>query len=215
MTLDEITPAVWRATVPFPHAVIDGLWDEDVLDAVVAEFPAAGDRRWVTYPDPKEYGKRAGGSECWGEYTELMMHALRSEAMCEALETVTGVGPLTSDVIGGGMHMTTQGGRLAPHVDFNIHPTDPTLERRLNLLVFLNREWRESNGGTLFLGDNKQVKVLPEHNRTVIFETGPDSWHGHPDPIIGDHERKSLAVYYYAPRRDHICEAHSTVWLES
>lgn len=215
MNLDDITPATWRAATPFPHAVIDGWWDSDLLDAVAAEFPAADDPRWVTYPDPKEYGKRAGGPECWGEYTQLMMHALRSPGMCELLATVTGTCPLTSDVIGGGMHMTTKGGRLASHLDFNIHPADPTLERRLNLLVFLNRSWQESSGGTLFLGDNEQVKVLPEHNRTVIFETGPDSWHGHPDPISDDVLRKSLAVYYYAPRRDHICKEHSTVWLKS
>ncbi|MCX4704374.1 2OG-Fe(II) oxygenase [Streptomyces sp. NBC_01373] len=198
---------------PFPHIVLDGLWQEDELRACAAEFPPGDDRRWITYPDPKEYGKRAGASIMWGPMTRNFFALAQSLAMCGRLEELTGIGPLTADDVGGGMHMTGEGGRLAMHRDFNVHPTQP-LERRLNLLVFLNEEWERKWGGTLYLGASGEVAVEPLFNRTVIFACGSRSWHGHPEPIVGEHWRRSLACYYYAPLRAETGDAHSTVWGE-
>jgi hypothetical protein len=196
---------------PFPHIVLDGLWPDDDLRAAAAEFPPGDDRRWITYPDPKEYGKRAGDSRMWGPATRAFFDVARSATTCQRLEDLTGIGPLTADDIGGGMHMTGEGGRLETHVDFNVHPSLP-LERRLNMLVFLNDEWREEWGGVLYLGQDREVEVLPLFNRTVIFACSDQSWHGHPDPVVGEHWRKSLACYYYAPLRTETGPAHTTVW---
>jgi hypothetical protein len=209
----HLDPAEFAAAAPFPHAVIDGAWDDDVLRACAAEFPAGDDQRWTTYPDPKEIGKRAGDSRMWGPATQAFFEAARSDAACHALEAATGISPLTADYLGGGMHMTGEGGRLAMHRDFNRHPTLP-LERRLNLLVFLNEEWQRDWGGILYLGAGREVEVLPLFNRTVLFACGPESWHGHPAPIVGGHWRKSLAVYYYAPLREETAAPHTTIWNE-
>jgi hypothetical protein len=199
---------------PFPHAVVDGMWDADLLRVIADEFPDPADPRWVTYPDPKEFGKRAGGPVMWGPITQNLFDMVRSRWFVEQLEALTGVEPLTPDHVGGGMHMTTEGGRLASHVDFNIHPDHPDLERRINLLVFLNENWDPEWGGSLLLGEHREVEVVPEFNRTVVFATSDVSWHGHPDPIVGEHSRKSLACYYYAPRRAELGAEHSTVWQE-
>lgn len=201
----------FEAATPFPHAVIDDLWPADQLRACAAEFPPGDDPRWTTYPDPKEYGKRAGEERMWGPATKAFFEMARSEMVCRQLEELTGIGPLTADDIGGGMHMTGEGGRLAMHRDFNVHPTLP-LERRLNLLVFLNEEWQREWGGTLYLGAEREVAVDPLFNRTVVFACGPESWHGHPDPIVGEHWRRSLAVYYYAPLRAETATPHTTIW---
>ena len=198
---------------PFPHAVFADLWDADQLRACAAEFPPGHDPRWMTYPDPKEYGKRAGDSRMWGPNTKAFFGTARSPETCRALEQLTGIGPLTADDLGGGMHMTGEGGRLAMHRDFNRHPTLP-LERRLNLLVFLNEQWEREWGGTLYLGAEQEVAVEPLFNRTVLFACGPESWHGHPEPIVGEHWRKSLAVYYYAPLREETAPGHTTIWGE-
>ncbi|MFJ4926821.1 2OG-Fe(II) oxygenase [Streptomyces sp. NPDC088736] len=207
----HVDPAVFTDAAPFPHAVIDGLWDPDELRACAAEFPPGNDPRWTTYPDPKEIGKRAGDARMWGPATHAFFERARSQEMCRALEDGTGIGPLTADDLGGGMHMTGEGGRLAMHRDFNRHPTLP-LERRLNLLIFLNEEWERGWGGVLYLGAGQEVAVEPLFNRTVLFACGPESWHGHPDPIVGGHWRRSLACYYYAPLREETAAPHSTVW---
>jgi len=213
--MNLVTPAAGRAAfqdaAPFPHAVIDGLWPADQLRACAAEFPPGDDPRWTTYPDPKEYGKRAGDSRMWGPATKAFFETARSQAVCQQLEEWTGISPLTADDLGGGMHMTGEGGRLAMHRDFNRHPTLP-LERRLNLLVFLNEEWERDWGGVLYLGAGQEAEVLPTFGRTVLFACGPESWHGHPGPIVGGHWRRSLAVYYYAPLRAETAAPHTTIW---
>lgn len=203
----------FRDASPFPHAVIDGLWDPERLKLIAKEFPAASDGRWTQYADPKERGKRCGGAELWGAETAEWFTFMRSPEFTADVEAFTGLKSLTADTLGGGMHMTSEGGRLASHVDFNIHPRDATLERRINFLVFLNEGWDPAWGGCLLLGKNRDVEVVPEFNRTVIFETSEISWHGHPDPIVGDHLRKSLACYFYAPRRVEAAPSHSTVWM--
>lgn len=215
LTTPLVTPEKWNAAEPLPHVVIDGMWDDSLLSRVADEFPEPDDPRWVTYPDPKEYGKRCGGPNCWGIATNTLLSHARSPEMCKALEISTGLGPLVADTVGGGMHMTSEGGRLESHVDFNIHPDDPGLERRLNLLVFLNKDWHPSWGGTLYLGEHNEVLITPEFNRTVLFETSSKSWHGHPDPIVGNHLRKSIAVYYYAPTRQDAGPAHTTIWQDA
>lgn len=212
-TLGPEHAARFAAAEPFPHLVVDNLWPDSLLAAIDAEFPPADDRRWITYPDAKERGKKAGDRRMWGEATRGFFDAARSPDACAMLELLTGIEPLTADDIGGGMHETGAGGRLAMHVDFNVHPTLP-LERRLNVLVFLSRDWDPAWGGTLYLGEQREVAVVPAWNRTVIFATGETSWHGHPEPVIGDRLRRSLACYYYAPLRAETAGAHSTVWAD-
>ena len=58
---------------------------------------------------------------------------------------LTGVGGLVPDphLHGGGQHQIRPGGKLAIHADFNRHPK-LNLDRRLNLLLYLNRGWRSS-----------------------------------------------------------------------
>lgn len=203
---------------PFPHAVIDGLWSDSLLSRCSAEFPLPGAPGWITYGDPKEYGKAAGPEPMWGPAVHEWFEKALSRETCHALEEMTGIAPLVGDTLGGGMHQTHEGGRLDSHIDFGIHPVTG-MERRINLLTFLNPGWdADLSGGGVVLGDPKvdgHVFVHPIFNRTVVFETSNDSWHGHPDPVRGPNLRKSLAVYYYAPARPETAErAGTTIWLE-
>lgn len=208
--------AKFETAEPFQHIVLDDLWDDEELERITAEFPPKEHNLWQTYPDPKEFGKHAGGPEMWGSNTEAWFKRMFTEQqIIEDLQEITGIRPLFPDIIGGGMHMTTEGGRLASHVDFNIHPSDPTFERRINFLVFLNHDWKKKYGGTLYLGENREVAVNPKFNRTVIFATSKKSYHGHPEPVVAGHVRKSLACYYYAPRREETKESNSTIWQEA
>ncbi len=199
----------WK-TDPFPHAVIDDAWTDDELHAAAEEFPPFDDPRWISYNDPEERGKLAGDHRMWGPSVSKMMDHLHSPAVVLLLEELTGITGLTADALGGGLHMTCEGGRLAMHTDFNVHPT-LRMRRRLNLLIFLNEKWSADWGGTLYLGAAKEVAVLPLFNRTAIFECGDASWHGHPEPVTAGHCRKSLACYYYTPLDGPVSE-HSTVW---
>ena len=121
---------------------------------------------------------------------------------------------------GGGLHQITPGGYLKVHVDFNRH-SRLNLDRRINLLIYLNKDWQEEYGGNLELWDRNvstcHRKILPIFNRCVIFNTNDFSYHGHPDPLTcpEGRTRKSLALYYYSngrPASDLSGRAHSTVF---
>lgn len=202
----------FRNAEPFPHIVVDNFWSDDELSMAAAEFPEPADPRWKTYRDPKEYGKRCMDEpSTWSRGVGQLLAHMASEVFCESLEDLTGFAPLTADAVGGGMHMTGEGGRLDMHVDFNVHP-DGKRHRRLNVLTFLNPEWEREWGGVLYLGPNRDIEVLPVFNRMVIFACSDESWHGHPDPIVGGHWRKSLACYFYTPVAEELIP-HTTTWL--
>ena len=107
------------------------------------------------------------------------------------------------------------------HVDFNKHKK-MHLDRRLNLLIYLNKDWQEEYGGHFELWNQEMTgcekKVLPIFNRCVIFNTSDFSYHGHPNPLDcpEDRTRKSLALYYYSNGRpaEEISEKHTTVFKE-
>src|SRR5262245_10756455 len=102
------------------------------------------------------------------------------------------------------MHEIGPGGFLKIHADFRRHPTLP-LERRLNLLCYLNEPWDPAWGGAVELWDRDLtdcvVSVPPRLGTAVVFETGATSYHGHPDSLTCPPSvaRKSIALYYYTP----------------
>lgn len=197
---------------PFPHVIADGLWPDQWLEDVLAEFPPP-DAPWRRYDGEHEQGKAEGSNPVlWGRRTDELIKFLCSDQWCTTLGMAFGIEGLVGDWIGGGYHQIAQGGRLDIHVDFNRHPKTG-MHRRLNCLIYLNHDWREWWGGALELhGPDHVVTVEPLFNRTAIFATSESSWHGHPQPWQGPTPRRSIAVYYFSPDPATSAEPHSTVW---
>ena len=110
------------------------------------------------------------------------------------------------------------GGLLKVHADFNLHQR-LGLERRLNALLYLNRDWSDTYGGHLELWNRTmsrcERRVAPVFNRCVVFATSDSSFHGHPEPLScpPGRSRRSIALYYYtAPRQGRPPAAHSTLF---
>ena len=110
------------------------------------------------------------------------------------------------DLIGGGMHQSFNGGFLKVHSDF-IYKRKSKQKRVINLLLYLNSNWKKEWNGSIELWDNdvknKKFSVSPLLNNVVAFRTDLDSNHGFPDPVkCPEHEsRKSIALYYYVKER--------------
>ena len=87
---------------------------------------------------------------------------------------------------GGGIHSTTKGGFLKVHADFNWHKK-LKLFRRLNLLLYLTRDWKEEYKGNIEFWkepfNEASKSVFPKFGRMVIFTTDDKSFHGHPHPF--------------------------------
>ena len=207
---------------PFPHIVIDDFLPEYVLNDVLKEFPKPGEIKWQDFENKSEK-KLASTSELqMGDATRFLLYQFNSSTFMSFLEKITGINGLIPDphFVGGGLHQIERGGYLKMHVDFNRH-TRLKLDRRLNLLLYLNKDWKEEYGGHIQLWDKDMTrcekKILPIFNRCVIFSTTDFSYHGHPDPLTCPEgwTRKSLALYYYSNGRpaEEIAHAdHSTIF---
>ena len=83
-----------------------------------------------------------------------MLDQFNSETMVDFLEQLTGISGLIPDphFWGGGLHQIERGGHLKVHSDFNWHE-ELLLDRRLNMIVYLNEDWDPEWGGGLELWD--------------------------------------------------------------
>jgi hypothetical protein len=202
--LAEQHRAGYATARPFPHAVLDGLFPDALLDEVLAEFPDP-DAPWWEFDSVLERKQASRDLAMMGPVTRSLLTDLNSAAAIDFLTSLTGIHGLVPDphFFGGGLHQIEPGGFLKVHADFTMHPVT-SLQRRLNLIVYLNRDWSEEYGGALELWDSTMsacgARVLPLFNRTVIFSTDRTSYHGHPDPLRcpPGRRRRSLALYYYS-----------------
>ena len=233
LTLDRFLPlarmndlivsagAEYRNGKPYPHVVFDNFFDPAILDQVLNEFPAPGAIRWQQFDNAHEIKLASAAETSFGPATRLLMYHLNSITFLEFLSRVTGIENLIPDPTfqGGGLHQIVRGGKLGVHADFNNH-SRYNLDRRLNLLVYLNKDWREEYGGHLQLWDremrNCEAKVLPVFNRVMVFGTTDYTYHGHPDPLQCPEgmTRKSLALYYFSNGRpsEELSGEHSTLF---
>jgi Rps23 Pro-64 3,4-dihydroxylase Tpa1-like proline 4-hydroxylase len=208
---------------PFPHVVIDNLLPEEVLRDVLEEFPRYNQINWDNYEGAGEKKLATSVEAQMGTTTRLLLYHFNSSHFIRFLEELTGVEGLIPDpyLLGGGLHQIRRGGFLKVHADFNRHPT-LRLDRRLNLLLYLNEDWKEEYGGHLELWNRDMTrceeKILPIVNRCVIFSTTDFSFHGHPDVLTCPEAktRNSIALYYYSNGRpeEEVSSTHSTLWQQ-
>ena len=211
----------WLEADPFPHVCIDGFFDASIIASISAEFPSLREQKeWVPFRGPDEWMKNATANDRQIPFfTRQFLYELNSRTFVEWLEALSGIKGLISDseFIGGGLHATMPGGRLGIHTDFNRHQRNG-LDRRLNLLLFLNEDWDERWGGHLELWDRDVQrcgrKIAPLFNRLVIFATTDHTYHGHPEALKCPEGmfRKSIALYYYSNGRpaEERSESHLT-----
>jgi len=213
--------ADYTSADPFPHIVIDDFLPAEVLEGVLGEFPGPDAIDWKRFKDGtgRKLATRDEGQ--MGPRTLTLLHELNSSRFVRFLEALTGIDGLIPDphLEGGGLHQIERGGFLKVHADFNKHEK-LGLDRRLNLLLYLNKDWKDEYGGHLELWtqdmDRCAHRVLPVFNRCVVFSTTDSSFHGHPEPLTcpDGWSRKSIALYYYTNGRpaEEVSRAHSTLY---
>jgi Rps23 Pro-64 3,4-dihydroxylase Tpa1-like proline 4-hydroxylase len=208
---------------PFPHIVIDDFLPKEVLDAAVDSFDQYDSNNWLSFSNQNEL-KLASKDEVFiPQVIRSILHELNSGFVLNWLSFLTNTPRLVADtrLYGGGMHRIENGGKLSVHIDFNVE-NRTGLYRQLNLLLYLNKEWKDEYNGHLELWNTDKTKceskISPIFNRCVIFNTTGRSWHGHPTPLNAPAgvARKSLALYYYnvsdQTAFDASIQAHTTLW---
>lgn len=206
---------------PFPNMYFDNFFNQDKLSEVLEEFPDMSQNADLKYNDANQIKLASKGEYRFGDKTLEFMHFLNSQPFLEFLSKLTGIDALIPDPYfeGGGAHQILPGGLLKIHADFNKNKFTG-LDRRLNVLVYMNKDWDESWGGHFELWDTEMKgavkKILPVFNRMALFTTTSNSYHGHPDALKcpPGRSRKSLALYYYTNGRpkEEITATHSTIF---
>lgn len=207
----------YRNAKPFPHIVIDDFLPTPVVENCLRNFPnqrASGD---IEYNRDQERFKTSFNPDTLASPLRTLFYSFNSKPFIQVLENITGIEGLIPDpyFLGAGFHEVANGGHLSIHVDFN-HHTLMDLERRINVLIYLNKDWEESFGGQLELWNPDMTTsvqtVLPVFNRCVIFNTTEDSYHGNPNPVAAPdgRSRKSIALYYYTSTWSDEKRSHTT-----
>ncbi len=210
ISVENITKAAkgYPKAEPFDHCVVENFFTPEIAQTLAEEFPAFHDDVWHEYNNPIEIKRVSNNWNTFGPLTYRIFNILNGTDFVEFLGEALGIGPLYSDsgLNGGGWHIHRAGGKLNTHLDYSIHPK-LGLQRKVNIIVYMNPRFEESWGGTLGLWKSSVdgtkptdlVKsVWPKFNRAIIFDTTQDSWHGLPEPVAcpETEARKSLAVYY-------------------
>jgi len=208
---------------PFPYFCIDNFLNEDFANEVLDSFPA--------YQEAQKLGKEFSAvnekrkiqitdASKFPPAIKKLSDLLASDEYVQMWSELTGVPDLMADLslTGGGIHETNSGGHLDVHVDFNYNEATQSF-RRLNILIYFNKDWEEEYGGYLDIW-GKDVKKCygsfePKFNRACGFLTSEISFHG-VTPITCPPEimRKSFATYYYTKDMPDWWEGekHSTVF---
>ena len=200
----------YRDNAPIPHIQITKFLDPAVAQAAAGEFPSPDKTFWIHY---KHYNENKVGltkKEIFPPVLRAIAEQLNSPQFMSWLSELTGIRGLVADpsLHGGGLHQCGRGGFLNLHTDFSTHYYNRDWRRRVNLIVYLNPDWKADWGGALEFWDRKLGACVAEYspllNHAVIFNTDNNALHGFPDPLRCPENvcRKSIAFYYYTPEEN-------------
>lgn len=212
---------------PFRHVAIDGFLLSEKCESLLRDFPVFDEKRATN--EHGQVGRKAvveHVSDVSPAYRAFYQY-INSEAFLDVMSKLTGIEGLIADktLFGGGTHNNLSGQGLDVHIDFNVDERT-MLHRRINLLIYLNKEWEEAWGGAIELHSDPHnssldqvASFLPLFNRAVIFETNEYSWHGFPRIALPPEKqhltRKSFSIYLYTKDRpaEDVVAPHTTFYV--
>lgn len=215
--------------LPFKHCHIDNLFDESFANSLFNSFPDLSDPIWEKTNDEDIEVKFRTNFKSEFDIPDGLVDVFRmfnSAPFLRSMSEIFEIPKLLPDPYysGGGLNVTEKGGLLDVHVDGNYHDASG-LNRRINVIYYLNPGWENGWGGEfgLYNEDGSQLikKISPIFNRLVIFDTHDKSFHGLPEPLNFPEglNRKSIILYYYTkderPNEQNIFkDPHSALWVK-
>lgn len=201
---------------PFPHLVIDGFCDPGKLEKMYSSIPELKNKS-RDYVFAHNKFEKSNYRELGPEFEELYKD-LSSERMNKFLSYISNedvfVDPANH---GGGLHQGRKNSFLDMHLDFNYHPLHKGWYRNMNLLLYLNKDWRPEYKGHLKLvdlrtGETKEVDV--PFNRMIIQQTRAYTLHGYDITNFPEQcYRTSVATYAYSVHKTNVEKPRTTDWV--
>ena len=185
---------------PFPYVIIENFLNKDFLELISNEFPNDYSN-WNFYNNPLEVKYAKNDLDKLNNIKKLF-HILGSKEITDLFSEISGIDNLENDptLHGCGLHAHPRNGRLAIHLDYEKHPILINKERRLNLILYISKDWDPSWNGETELWDNEKCISISnvKYNNAILFQTNDNSWHGIPKKINCPEDifRKTIAFYY-------------------
>ena len=192
---------------PYPYSVINNFLPVNIAEKISSEFLIPNKNNFKVSTQEYQKTKIAlNDLKLMPDSIKEIILKLYSDEFLKILEKKFNYKKLISDwdLVGGGMHESFTGGFLKVHTDFLLRK-EKKLKRCLNLIIYFNKNWNPKWNGALELWDkdmkNNFLKLQPNINTAIIFQTSGISNHGFPEPLRCPAEisRKSIALYYYIP----------------
>jgi Rps23 Pro-64 3,4-dihydroxylase Tpa1-like proline 4-hydroxylase len=191
----------------YSHCVIDNFLNEEVANQIATDFLAYDSGLFNgNYNNQIEIKRTCNIWDRFPASIYQLMTYLNSTEFIDILSNYTRCSALYSDpgIHGGGLHSHSTGGKLNPHLDYNLHPK-LGLQRKYNLLIYITPNWQPEWGGDFGIWNSDGSaptqlfkKISPIFNRAVFFDTTQPFWHGLATPVSCplNISRNSLAMYY-------------------
>ncbi len=191
---------------PFKFCILENFLPLQYADRIYKELRQVEiNDDWYKYDSPFE---KKRSTDSWTLFPPNVSHFLMSTLtgpFIKNIEEQMGMTGLVADgnLRGGGIHIQERDSFLGIHADMQIHPS-LKLYRRVNAILFMNKEWAPEWNGNLEFWDSTMTeckkKIEPRFNRMVLFETHANSFHGMPDKVMcpETHRRMSLATYFWS-----------------
>ncbi len=187
---------------PCKHIVLDNFLRPEVAELLYNNFPKLSSlnvkRKSLNEKKSEDYH-----FERFHPVFQEVKDAITGSDYCKVMGEMTSLDDLfvTTDNTGAGVHQGGDGSYVDVHIDYNMS-TKFNAWRRLNLLVYLNKDWKDEYGGALELWDKDMTEckkmILPNFNRAVVFYTDKNAPHGYRKMSLPEEiTRKSFYCYYY------------------
>ena len=193
--------------VPFEHIIIPNFLNDEYAEQIFNSFPIDIDSgKWYKYYNPLEIKYANDDIKNMPRCIKKLFYLLSTKEITEQFASISSINDLEHDsyLHGAGVHVHPRNGKLNIHLDYEKHPYI-NKERRLNMILYMSKDWKEEWNGDTQLWDNKMEKcIVNSHvkfNTAIIFRTNEISWHGLPESIKCPEDvfRKSIAYYYVSP----------------
>ncbi|MDF3819137.1 2OG-Fe(II) oxygenase [Leptospira sp. 96542] len=182
------------------YCILDNLLPRSIAEKIQDRFPTKEQMRLMSSFREKKYTTK--NFDDFDPILKNITFAMQDVRVIRIVEEITGISNQKADpsLYAGGLSLMTKGNYLNPHID-NSHELSRTLYRTLNLLYYVNPNWKLEDGGNLELWNRSVIRsktIVSKFNRLVIMETNPWSWHS-VSPVRSEKDRICVSNYYFSP----------------
>jgi len=191
------------------HIFLDDFFTEETANLLYENFPPFESLN-VIRKSLNENKREDYNFENWHPIFQQVREVFASKEFGDIMSRITGIDGLFTnfDSLGQGVHQGAKDSYLDVHIDVNVN-VEKKIWRRVNLLIYLNKNWKPEYGGDIELWDvemkNCVVKYPCFMNKALIFVTDKNSPHGYSKINVPEGEsRKSYYSYFYTPLEEGI-----------